>query len=86
MEPVLDVSELYTIRMLLFMETNPQSNKYRQVLLTRGEYKDVGRCFGKIVPGKGKDQEVIVRESDEIYTLPDLQDVHIELTGSHPVV
>ena len=41
---VIDASELYEVRMIVMMETAPQSNVYNQVLLTREHLKKVSKA------------------------------------------
>lgn len=41
---VIDAGELYEIRMIVLMETAPQSNRYQQVLLSREHFKAVSRA------------------------------------------
>ena len=67
---------LYEQRILVFIEVNFLSNKYRQVLLTNKQYKAVGTAIGKptgIKCKSGKHDMWEIEEGDEEYTLPDLQ-------------
>lgn len=66
--------DLYGIRVLFFIEEEPQSNKYRQIILTPEEFKKVSMSIGSVVQVDGHDQTVELNLSDELYTLPDLQD------------
>lgn len=58
--------------MLLFLEVNPQSNKYRQVLITPEEFKTISLSLGQITSKNGDDEHVSMDVSEEIYDLPDL--------------
>ncbi len=68
-------------RLLVFIETTPQSNKYNQILFTPEEFKKISDNIGVIL-NKSDDQiksgfEMIeINQSEEIYTLPDLQSVY----------
>ncbi len=68
---------IHGIRMLLFLETEPQSNKYRQILLSPEEFKRVAFAYGKLTGKKLSDglDEVKIEMSDEIFDLPDLQEL-----------
>lgn len=71
-------SELYGVRLLVFIEKAPQSNQYYQVLLNKEEFKKVslsiGRPTGKeIRPGV---KEVENFTSEEEYVLPDLKEIY----------
>lgn len=70
--------ELYGIRTLLFMETEPQSNKYRQVELTAEEFKNVNMSYGKNTGAIIREgvNEVELHLSEEIYDLPDLPEIY----------
>lgn len=71
-------SEIYSQRMLVFLEISPQSNQYRQVLLTPKQYKKVSdSIFIKLIEKKPDGKQIVeIEESDEIYTLPDLMDIY----------
>ena len=65
--------DLYEQRMLVFMEEEPQSNKYRQVLLNAEEFKRFSMSIGTVTSEKYGDIEMVeMKLSDKIYTLPDL--------------
>ncbi len=66
--------ELCTLRMLMFLETEPQSNKYRQVLLKKKHYKGVTEAISKgiVVDRTGNIETLALKLSDVVYTLPDL--------------
>lgn len=74
----LDYEELYGVRLLVFQETEPQSNKYRQVLLDKEQFKKVSFDTSKLTGKKIMDNidECTVMLSDEIYTLPDLKEIN----------
>lgn len=76
----IDPTEIYGTRLLLFMENEPQSNKYRQIILGPEEFKRVSGSFGKQTGKKikvmgHKVDEIDVAMSDEIYDLPDLKEI-----------
>lgn len=67
---------LYEQRILVFIEVDPLSNKYRQVILTNAQYKAMGTAVGKNTGKKcnsGRHEVWEIEESDEEYTLADLQ-------------
>lgn len=74
--------QLNNMRMLIFLETKPQSNKYNQILLTKQQFKEVSDALGKIFEVKGhslQDGEIRVVDieiSDDETLLPDLQQIH----------
>lgn len=65
--------EMYGTRLLVFLEETPQSNKYRQVLLTKEEFKKMSLSVGEPT-GKeeGGNDVVEMQLSDDLYDLPDL--------------
>lgn len=73
----IDVSDLYNLRMLVFLETEPQSNEYKQVSLSPEQYKKVSKDivtkFVGRLDNKRDTCEVIL--SEEVYKLPDLPDM-----------
>jgi len=79
-----DASELFSQRCLVFMETEPQSNKYNQVILSKEQFKKVSDAIistfdpeehpelenAELVPG----MEILnIELSEEEYILPDLK-------------
>lgn len=75
----MDLNELYETRMLVFMETAPQSNKYRQVWLTHEQFKEVSKNISTLVKVDENNPNKEIREielSDEVYPLPDLNSVN----------
>ena len=77
----IDAFEIYGTRLLLFMETEPQSNKYRQILPNLEEFKRISSSFGTLTGKKieieGCDvDELKVKLSDDIYNLPDLKEIY----------
>lgn len=65
---------MYGIRLLIFLESEPQSNKYNQVLLSPEQFKEVSLKLGMVVNQEGNDQTVSLETSEELYTLPDLRE------------
>lgn len=71
-----DAEALYVTRVLVFVETEPQSNEYHQLYLNKDEFKRLTASFGKVVGKKGHIETIEMRYSEETYKLPDLQDIH----------
>lgn len=73
----IDHNEIYSTRLLVFMEIEPQSNKYNQVYFDEENFKKVSLQIGKIV---GKEDSGLDRvelsSSEEEYTLPDLKQIN----------
>jgi hypothetical protein len=73
------MSELYGLRLLVFIETGPQSNQYNQILLDKETFKRVSFAITPQIEGP---EDTIVTTSfpvpcsKEVYTLPDLQQIH----------
>lgn len=70
-----DTHELYTVRTLIFLETEPQSNEYHQVMLDQETFKKITEVMSTLVKD-GDIQEVNLDLSEETYKLPDLQDIY----------
>ncbi len=65
---------MYGTRLLIFVEEDPQSNKYRQVLLTPEEFKKASMNLGTVTGMLDDNTEnVELQMSEELYDLPDLQ-------------
>lgn len=76
----IDTGALYNTRLLVFMEAEPQSNKYYQVHLTKEEFKRFSMSIGTVIEEeneRGK-QTVKLELSEKSYMLPDLQEVNEE--------
>lgn len=71
----MDIHELYTIRTLIFLETEPQSNEYHQVMLDQKSFKKVTEVMSTLIKD-GDIQEVDLDLSEKTYKLPDLQDIY----------
>ena len=62
------------LRCLVFLETEPQSNLYNQVLLTEETFHEMSKVIsGEVVRKEGDIEVVDTQLSDEVYKLPDLQ-------------
>lgn len=48
-EPKIDLTGLYTLRLVLFMESGPQSNKYMQILLSPEQFKKMSLYLSREV-------------------------------------
>lgn len=82
-DKLLDLDSLYSVRMLIFIETSPQSNKYQQVMLTDTQYGSVSRAvhdqFQKDPNHKCMNPEcdgIALLISDKVIPLPDLKETH----------
>lgn len=62
------LDDLYTLRLIVFLEDQPLSNKYRQVLLTPEQFKVVSLSLGKL-------PQVLDHLSSAVYELPDVQQI-----------
>lgn len=69
---------LYVNRVLVFMETEPQSNVYNQVILNAEQFKAMSEHISEKTGNKlSKDvDEVNIELSEEEYKLPDLREIH----------
>lgn len=65
--------DIYCSRVLVFLETSPQSNKYKQFLFTEDEFKAVSSSIGTVKGKRGSVETVEVNLSDTDYPLPDLE-------------
>lgn len=68
--------ELYSERVLVFIEIEPQSNKYRQCILPPERFKKMTSTLGKIIKNKDGSETIETIESDDIYILPDLEQIY----------
>lgn len=83
MESKIDIGSLYTVRMFIYLETEPQSNQYERVMLNQEQYKRVSGavydCFPKD-PSHECDNPnckgVALLTSDSPIPLPDVSDIH----------
>lgn len=73
----IDTTELYAQRTLVFIEIEPQSNQYRQVLVEAEQYKELTKLIStyKRKTLNNNIEEVEVDLSEQVYTLPDLHDI-----------
>ena len=73
----IDHFDIYGTRMLIFIETEPQSNKYNQVLLNAEEFKKASLAIGKVIEKDNDgDDKVEFSFSKEEYILPDLKEIN----------
>lgn len=75
MDQPIDIQELYSTRLLIFLEDAPQSNNYHQIILNGEEFKTVSLTIGKILSKNGVMENVQVQMSEETYKLPDLREI-----------
>jgi len=74
MEPIkVDASELYQVRMIILLETSPQSNKYEQMIFTNKQYSDITKFIHENVYTKTGEWCQMKTLNKEI-VLPDLQE------------
>lgn len=69
--------DLYSVRILVFIETEPQSNRYKQICFSPEKYSEVTKAISKgaveVDTGLFEQQ---LPFSFETYTLPDLPDIY----------
>lgn len=78
------LNEVYKIRMIVLLETNPQSNKYHQIMLDKKQFGSVSKVIADSFPkeeGHKCDNPhcagVEIKYSDKEVVLPDnIQDIH----------
>lgn len=76
-------TDLYGTRVLVFMEEEVDTNRYRQVLLTPEEFKRVSDQIGRVTKQFSDGyQEVELSLSEEVYELPDLKQIHVDESES----
>lgn len=68
--------ELNVDRVLVFLETGPQTNKYQQIYFTGEEFKKMSRTIGTIVKKVGNLEHIALNLSPEVFALPDLEPIH----------
>ena len=74
MEPIkVDASELYQVRMIILLETSPQSNKYEQMIFTNKQYSDITKFIHENVYTQNGEWTQMKTLNKEI-VLPDLQE------------
>ncbi len=79
--PIDDIGvSLHELRLLVFLETEPQSGKFNQVLLNARQFKKVSDATGEKT---GNDEDLkegfemySTNLSEEEYDLPDLQSIN----------
>lgn len=77
----IDTELLYEKRMLIFIEEEPQSNEYRQVMFDKNQFKKISDAIlSPIYEDKARDGFEIcaVNLSDDTYRLPDLNTINNE--------
>ena len=67
--------ELWGTRLLVFLEDESHTNKYRQIYLDPEEFKKVSFSIGEKVTKDGNEQ-IKLRLSDDVYELPDLKEIN----------
>jgi len=75
----IDSHELWVTRLLVFLETSPQSDTYHQVILNPEQFKAVSDAIAEVLSTTQNDIETInIELSEETYKLPDLQEIYIK--------
>lgn len=72
------LGELYQQRVLIFIETDSFTNKYRQLYLNQEQYNILSNFLMQLFPIKeeGKMKFIQFEHSKKIFTLPDVQSVN----------
>ena len=73
------MDELYERRLLVFLETEPQSNKYNQIFLTPEQFKIISSNTGTKISNNLEYEEYSTLLSTTEYLLPDLQSIDYTL-------
>ena len=72
-----EIDELYRNRLLVFLETAPQSNKYFQVYFSPKDFERVLNAVDKTFPLIAPNvRSINLHVSNETYDIPDLKQVH----------
>lgn len=79
-----DTKELYNLRMFIFIEKEPQSNKYQRLMLDADQYKKVTKYLASDIFPKDEGHKcgnpdcegTIFCFSDKPHILPDMQQIH----------
>lgn len=77
MEHQIDKYTLYGIRLLVFLEDDPQSNIYKQVIFTPEHFKKVSDAVCGSEATEEEEEEVEITMSVDTYKLPDLMETQI---------
>lgn len=74
----IELGDLYGIRLLIFLEVSPQSNKYHQLYFTQEQFKEISLKVGDVIAPKDERhiETVKLEVSEDVYDLPDLQQVN----------
>lgn len=72
--------ELNTVRVLMFIETAPQSNQYHQIMLNEKQFKKISDAMAECFEPSDEElrdgfEALNGTFSDETYPLPDLQQI-----------
>lgn len=62
-----DTSALYETRLIILIETNPQSNVYRQLILDPKQFKRVSHCLFDQFSDKKLNVLVDLREGQDVF-------------------
>lgn len=74
----IDSHELWVTRLLVFLETSPQSDTYHQVILNPEQFKAVSDAIAEVLSTQGDMETINIELSAETYKLPDLQEIYIK--------
>ncbi len=77
------MDDLYHVRFLCFVEKEPQSNQYHQILFTQKQFSELSDLFEGMFPkekghkcGNPKCKGTLLKVSDNTFKLPDVQEVN----------
>lgn len=74
----IDRNDVYELRMLVFVEVEPQSNLYNHVLLNPEQYKKISDAIYEVTSQDGDRQVGKLETSVEVYPMPDLKAIDEE--------
>ena len=83
-----DARELYKNRLILYLENDPLSNKYRQVILTETQFKTIVSFLNQMftsIPNPvdaGMRSTVMIVSKDQVINLPDKVQEFYHMTKS----
>lgn len=76
------MNELYSLRTIVLLEIEPQSNRYHQVVLNPERFKAMSSALGEKVHDpdlpEGYSVTKIMRVEDKVIVLPDVKEIYYE--------
>lgn len=73
----IDITEIYGLRTLIFIETEPQSNKYFQIYLSDVQFKEMTTRLGEKVGEENHIDIMKINAGMDVYDLPDLKQINL---------